>query len=731
MDEGIRSTEDATSPLTPETVLRDFAAHPYQSLDGDGDVVAVNEAWLDLLGYDRDEVEGESFGEFLVSSSADRADPPFPDAREDGRISDLELEVRHADGHSIVVSLDGRAEYDGGRVARTHCQLRDVTGRERRREKLERYEAVVAGSTDIATIIDADGVITYVSPSVRRVLGYDPTDLIGESGFDYQPPADREAVAEAIEAVIDDPETTRTVDVRFRRADGSTAWIEASMRNFLDHEAIGGVLVNSREITRRKENEQELKRYRAFVENSSDVITVVDDAGVVEYVSPASSRVSGHRPGELIGTDAFSHVHPDDRAEIRGAFADLLEDPEATNVGEYRFRRTDGSWAWIESTGINRLDDDLVEGVVLVSRDITERKEQERELRRLSREYEALLDNATDAIFLLDVEETGSGVEFIFERLSSTHEETTGLRTADVRGKRPREVFDEETATEIAANYRRCVESREPITYEETLSMPEGEFVWQTSLAPVVVDGDVTRIVGIARDVTERKAYERRVEDQRDNLDILNQVLRHDIRNDLQLVTAYGDLLREHVDEEGEEYLETLRRSADHAVELTTTARDIADVMLATAADRKRVDLRSVLEGVVDGMRSTHPEALVTVEGPIPHVAVLADDMLSSVFRNLLKNAVQHNDADVAEVTVSATELADDVVVRVEDNGPGIPDGQTEAIFGKGEKGLDSDGTGMGLYLVQRLVDTYGGDVRVEDAETGGAAFVVELPTVE
>lgn len=105
----------------------------------------------------------------------------------------------------------------------------------------------------------------------------------------------------------------------------------------------------------------------------------------------------------------------------------------------------------------------------------------------------------------------------------------------------------------------------------------------------------------------------------------------------------------------------------------------------------------------------------------------MANDMLESVFRNLLKNAIQHNDASVPEVIVSGRERDDDVVVRVADNGPGVPDTQKDDIFGKGEKGLESEGTGVGLYLVQTLVDDYGGSVWVDDNEPTGAIFVVTL----
>ena len=244
------------------------------------------------------------------------------------------------------------------------------------------------------------------------------------------------------------------------------------------------------------------------------------------------------------------------------------------------------------------------------------------------------------------------------------------------------------------------------------------------------IDGE-TVFDGVVRDVTERVEYEQRLEEQRDNLDILNRMLRHDIRNDLQLVTAYAGLLADRVDGDGAEYVETIRESAEHSVELTQTAGDMADVMLSADAEQRPVDLGSTVESEVERIRSEQPDAAVTVESPLPDVAVTANDLLNSVVRNLLTNAVQHNDRDVPEITVSVDEQPETVAVRVADNGPGVPDEQKTEVFGKGEKGLESQGSGIGLYLVKTLVETYGGDVRVEDNAPRGAVFVAELPRAD
>ncbi|WP_251329487.1 PAS domain-containing protein [Haloplanus pelagicus] len=252
-------------------------------------------------------------------------------------------------------------------------------------------------------------------------------------------------------------------------------------------------------------------------------------------------------------------------------------------------------------------------------------------------------------------------------------------------------------------------------------------FPQELSLSPLA-DG---RYICVVRDATERRRYERRLERQRDNLEILNQVVRHDIRNDLQVVLGYVESLRTFVGEDRTAHVERAVESARDAVEITETAGDVAEVMLTADAETKPVGLGCVLDEQVSEVRSTYEDTVLTTDGTIPDVDVRADNMLGSVFRNLLTNAVEHNDGAIRKVTVAAAADADTATVRVADNGPGIPDDRKDAIFEEGEKGLDSGGTGLGLYLAETLVDRYGGDIRVGDNDPNGAVFTVELPVVD
>lgn len=215
-------------------------------------------------------------------------------------------------------------------------------------------------------------------------------------------------------------------------------------------------------------------------------------------------------------------------------------------------------------------------------------------------------------------------------------------------------------------------------------------------------------------------------------LEILNRLLRHDIRNDIAVVLGWLDVLAEHISPEQQSAFDRVESASNHILDLTTTARDITEAMAREGdAELTRMSLTGVLVAEVERCRTTFEAAEIELSEPLPEVDVRANDLLSSVFRNLISNAVQHNDTAQPTVTVSLTTSDGRARVRIADNGPGVPDAIREEIFENEVKGMESAGTGMGLYLVSRLVQMYGGSVWVEENEPRGSVFVVELPTVE
>ncbi|PAU84660.1 PAS domain-containing sensor histidine kinase [Halorubrum salipaludis] len=339
------------------------------------------------------------------------------------------------------------------------------------------------------------------------------------------------------------------------------------------------------------------------------------------------------------------------------------------------------------------------------------------------RDFRALFDHL-DGVALWTATQPGE-----FDYISAGFE--------DIWGIPPQEIKDDvsllidsihpEDRDRVRENIEAAARGTRDEAYEGRVVRPDGSVRWVLTRQVALrdEDGEIAEVVGICTDITEQRGREQ-------ELELLNRIVRHDIRNDMAVVLGWMEMLEDHVDAEGEEYLRKILASAEHVVELTEVAHDYVEAVVSNEDIAvEPVSLRSVLTTELSLREESFPQAEFVVEGSIPEVAVAADSMLSSVFRNLLNNAVQHNDKDAPLVEVSCEARDDDVEVRIADNGPGIPDDKKDIVFGKGERGLGSPGTGIGLYLVETLVSQYGGRVWVEDNEPTGAVFVVELPRVE
>ncbi|MFB6072830.1 MAG: PAS domain S-box protein [Halobacterium sp.] len=467
------------------------------------------------------------------------------------------------------------------------------------------------------------------------------------------------------------------------------------------------------------ENEPAPDRYERLVEALPVAVCQVSggEGGTLELVNDGMvAMFDADSKDDLVGRDVRDLFV--DEATYETFSSRLQSDDDVTGT-EVELETLDGEtiWAAVTATTDPTRAETVYDCAVV---DVTQRHEMAEALRTRARRFRRMFERHSAPMLLVDPDTGGiqNANEAAAEFYGYTVRELTGMTVEDLNA------MPAESVAEERENARR--EDGNHFVFEHELADGSVRTV-EVHSSPIELADDEL-LFSVVHDVTDREDYEARLETQRDNLEVLNQVLRHDVRNDLQVVLAYAEMLADEVPEDHREYVSRIRTSADHAVELTDTAREIANVMLASEANHGEVNLRSVLEPEIEEVQSSYPGAVIAVEDAVPAVDVAGTDMLDSVFRNLMKNAVQHNDNDVPEVTVSTTERGDSVVVRVADNGPGVRDGQKDDIFGKGEKGLESQGTGMGLYLVQTLVDGVDGEVWVEDNDPEGAVFAVELP---
>jgi len=263
-----------------------------------------------------------------------------------------------------------------------------------RQRSERRFRVLVENSSDVVMVVDADRTVAFCSPAVRRLLGREPDTLIGRAHLEMVHPDDRGQVRGFLDALsgLDDPTDPR--EVRLLHADGTYRWFDVVTRDLRDQDEIGGIVVNFREITDRKGAEQRLAdseaRFRALVQNSSDVVAVVDEAGLFTYVSPAITPMLGYRADELLGTSVLGLLPSDEASRVDAFGRQLTSETFHQTSIEVRIPDTGGEWHTVDITITDLRREPAVGGIVCNARDVTVRKELEHDLR-----HQALHDTLT------------------------------------------------------------------------------------------------------------------------------------------------------------------------------------------------------------------------------------------------------------------------------------------------------------------------------------------------
>ena len=234
-----------------------------------------------------------------------------------------------------------------------------------------RTAATDRGSDRFVAAVAVDGEVLFAGPSVSAVLGVEREALLGDNLLEHVHPNDRDPVSDALSAVA----TDRTVTHRLRHASGGFVWVESVVDEELAPE-FGGRVVTARRVDVDRAFPE---RFRQFLEYGTDLVTVVDDDGLVRYESPSIEEVLGYEQGSTVGRSPLGYVHPDDRERVTERFYRALDDPEAAPTMEYRYRTADGDWVWLESR-TRSLPDAAVGQLLINSRDVSERKARERRL---------------------------------------------------------------------------------------------------------------------------------------------------------------------------------------------------------------------------------------------------------------------------------------------------------------------------------------------------------------
>ncbi len=245
------------------------------------------------------------------------------------------------------------------------------------------------------------------------------------------------------------------------------------------------------------------QRFRALVENCSDIITALDLHGTILYISPAVHRILGYTPEELIDTDGFDLVHPDDLPRMRDMLSAALRGPGVTLRADHRVRHKSGHYIEMEATGSNHLHDNAVGAIVLNTRDTTQRNRAEQALRQSEHEYRTLFENANDALMIFEPEG-----ETILE-VNRTTCEVYGMSRDQLIGSSLRDISrDPERGRAAVAE---CMRRGQLKGFETVHHRPDGSPIYLLVNGSVIEYGGRRAILTINHNISGRRAAEREI----------------------------------------------------------------------------------------------------------------------------------------------------------------------------------------------------------------------------
>jgi len=580
------------------------------------------------------------------------------------------------------------------------------------------YRDLVETASDAIISIDEKKRVLLWNQGAERMLGYTWGEAAGCLISDLLMPESHKQRLDGellgLQSENIDPFATKELDIELRRKDGTVFPSDTS----LSMRRIGSGWIATlviRDITERKRMEEALReseeKYRTLAEQSLQGTFVIQDMKFV-FCNQTFANMGGYTLEELYSLspeEVKNIIHPDDQKRVWGRFRERLEGrllPPMHN--ELRAFRKDGSVAWVEYDAV-RINYSGRPAMMVSLVEITKRREAERALRESEQRYRQLAESAQDLIFIIDKK---GRVQYV----NSSAAKEFGCDSDQMIGKSVTELFLPVTSKHQWDQIQKVVQSGHPLPNRETKVMFPTREVWlNTSLVPLRTEnGEVTQVLGIARNVTEFKQAEealRESETSYRQLSEENARLLEQARQDAQTKTILLHEVNHRVKNnlssiigliQAQERFRKKKGSPENRPtygDLASRVQGLATVHnLLSAADWSSVKLADLATEVIHStMQIIPPDHRLSVHVSPSSIQVSPDqaNTLASVINELATNTIKHGQKGKQASSISVHIEGDDgqVLFEFRDNGPGYP----ESI-------VDEEGYNVGLHLVTNLV---------------------------
>ncbi len=631
-----------------------------------------------------------------------------------------------------------------------------------------------------------------------RIYGLTPGKYPIDTFLNLVHPDDRQYMQDSLVKALNG-DKDYNVEYRVIRPDGSTRILHGEGEVVYDEQGQPrGMFGIAQDITERKRAEEMQResdvRFRSLIQNSSDIIRILDREWRIIYDSPSSEKILGYPADSLLGRFPMDFIHPDDLERVKNDLGEVINKRNPGKPTEFRIMKADGEYVDVESIGINMIGVQGVDGIVVTTRPITERKRAELERERLLEQLKAKtseLENANEELEIKSEEMAAQAEEiecaneelrnnndelqmatkslheaqvyleslisyanapiivwdpgFTITRFNQAFERLSGYMAYEVLGKDLTILFPNDSRDESLDKIKKTLEGEQWESVEIPIQHKYGSIriaLWNSAN---IYDDNKNLIATIAQgqDITERKQAETDMEEAKAQSELYLDLMGHDISNLHQIMMINLDIVQELLDTKGKleyedkELINSMARTFDRANRLIDNVRKLQKLKSGDYS-LESIDLSRMLEDVLKTYSNIPGRDIKINHIPNYDCIVKATPLLKDVFSNLIDNAVKHS-GDPVEIWVAVHKVglngSSYYRVAIEDNGNGIPDDKKDEVFQRFKRGqTKARGTGLGLYLVKSLVESLGGYVEVQNRvlvdHSKGTRFLIYLPVI-
>lgn len=722
-----KSSENLSSPIASISKCSDALQTFLEAeldifcvLDADGRFLRINEASYSILGYPGEHLLNQRFIDFSVPDDTTDTLAFIKSLANGEAVTQFKNRFVHRNGELVSIVWSGRCDAEQNII---YCAGKEVCAPASKINFVRNPEFLLKQTLRIAKM----GSWDYDANTNRLFWSRELFDLYGV--VDDQRDQDLEGLffrlvhpddLPAVREYLNDVNNLKTSFVhRLLRPDGTLIYVSQNISVLKNNEGrvvkLAGLTQDVTESNQYKAQlEQKEQRFRSLVQIGSDIIGIIDPIGNYHYVSDNTHSLLGYEPTSFIGKNAFDYIHPEDAQSVYEQLS-VIGYKNFVDIKPFRFRHADGEWRWIETKVSNRINDPAINGLVVNSRDITDKKEVGDQLSQLSK----IAEETTNAVVITDTTSRISWVNNAFEKI-------TGYSFHDVRGKKPGDFLQGPLSDpDTIAHMHRQVSQGEPFDVEIINYTKEAAPYWMHIQCQPQVDeaGRLTGFFAIQTDITERKRLEEQLQEEvrQRQKRVTSAIVKAQEKERTELSNELHDNVNQ--------ILTTVKLYLEMAMdgtpnnEFVTKAREMVQASIdeirqiskrLATPDLADLNLKNAIQELVDSIAITGKLNMNFTEQGLEGQTI-SDDIRLALYRIVqehLTNIIKHACASNVQIYVSV--LGEKLRLKVTDDGKGFDTKQKRK--------------GIGLNNMRNRVETVNGKLEIKSKPGDGCKLLVVLP---